>query len=359
MFPIYACACMCSIHLLLYCERMKKFINPCLCLALIALFVPQTCHADKKLVIGLAMPEHVPAMKLVNGIYEVFRDEVHENAKGELSVEIYYGGMLGNADSRLRQVRAGMIHMSDPALGNLAPLYPDIQVFSLPYLFQDAHAAWALLDGPLGEKIADGMRQTTGLRALGWFITGDFAHYSSNQPIRNATDLAGKKIRVLSPINAIAVSVHGGSPLPIPFNELYTALRIGVADGADLNLWVMDVLRFYEVQPYLFLDKHRLPLAVMVMNAAFFDGLSAPLQQVVLDAARKGITYNRTLMKELAPKLPEKIEAAGVRITRPSAEERQRLAGPALSASIDYLRGRMLDPTLIDEVLASKRVGSL
>ena len=326
-------------------------------LVLFFLAAPQVCLAEKELIIGLAMPEHVPAMKLVNGMYEIFRDEVHDNAKGEISVEIYYGGMLGNADSRLRQVRAGIIHMSDPAIGNLAPLYPDIQVFSLPYLFQDADDAWAILDGPIGRKIAEGMQQTTGMRALGWFITGDFAHYSSNQPITSASDLAGKKIRVLSPINAIAVSVHGGSPLPIPFNELYTALRIGVADGADLNLWVMHVLRFYEVQKYLFLDKHRLPLAVMVMNAEFFDSLPIRLQKIILRAARKGIAFNREMMKELEPALPKKIEAAGVTVTRPSPEERETLAGPALSASIDYLRGRMLDPALIDEVIsASKHV---
>ena len=299
------------------------------------------------------MPEHIPAMKLVNGIYETFRDDVHKNATGQIKVEIYYGGMLGNADSRLRQVRAGIIHMSDPAIGNLATLYPDIQVFSLPYLFQDVDDAWDILDGPIGRKVAEGMRRTTGIRTLGWFITGDFSHYSSNQPINNASELAGKKIRVLSPINAIAVKVHKGSPLPVPFNELYTALRIGVADGADLNMWVIDVLKFYEVQKYLFLDKHRLPLAAMVINAEFFDNLPAHLQDIILSAAKKGIAYNRRMMKELEPKLPERIEAAGMTITRPSPEEMEILSGPALSASIDYLRGKMLDPALLDEVISA------
>ena len=324
-----------------------------LVLLLFALSVPQNAHAEKKLTIGLAMPQHIPAMKLVNGMYETFRDDVHNNAKGEIKVEIYYGGMLGNADSRLRQVRAGIIHMSDPAIGNLATLYPDIQVFSLPYLFQDVDEAWGILDGPIGEKVAEGLRRTTGIRTLGWFITGDFSHYSSNQPIKNASDLAGKKIRVLSPINAIAVEVHKGSPLPVPFNELYTALRIGVADGADLNMWVIDVLKFYEVQKYLFLDKHRLPLAMMVMNEEFFENLPAHLQDVILSAAKKGIDYNRRMMKELEPKLLERIKAAGMTITRPSPEEKEILAKPALSASIGYLRVRMLDPTLLDEVISA------
>ena len=334
---------------------MKELIYPYLCLALLALSVPQICHAGKKLVIGLSMPEHIPAMKLVNGMYEIFRDEVHRNASGEIKVEIYYGGMLGNADSRLRQVRAGMIQMSDPAIGNLATVYPDIQVFSLPYLFRDADDAWEILDGPAGRKVADGLRRTTGIRALGWFITGDFSHYSSNQPIKNASDLAGKKIRVLSPIDAIAVRVHGGSPLPIPFNELYTALRVGVADGMQQNLWVIDTLRFYEVQKYLFLDKHRLPLAAMVVNAQFFDDLPARLQEIIRRAAGKGIAHNRRMIKELEPDLAHRLEAAGVTITRPGAGELETLAGPALSASIDYLRGKMLDPALMDEVISASR----
>ena len=327
--------------------------NMLLLLALLALCVPPQARTEQRLIIGLSMPQHIPAMKLVNGIYETFRDEVHNNAQGEIKVEIYYGGTLGNADSRLRQVRAGIIHISDPAIGNLATLYPDIQALNLPYLFDDADTAWKILDGPVGAKIVENMRQTTGMRALGWFITGDFSHYSSNRPITGAADLAGRKIRVLTPINAIAVSVHGGSPLPIPFNELYTALRIGVADGADLNMWTMHALRFYEVQDYLFLDKHLLPLAVLLINAEFFDSLTTRLQQIVLRAADKGIAYNRNMMKQLEPQLPRRLEAAGVTIIRPSVEQRQALAGPALAASINYLRGRMLDPTLLDEVIAA------
>ena len=91
----------------------------------------------------------------------------------------------------------------------------------------------------------------------------------------------------------------------------------------------------------------------MVINAEFFDNLPAHLQDVILSAAKKGIAYNRRMMKELEPKLPERIEAAGMTITRPSPEEMEILSGPALSASIDYLRGKMLDPALLDEVISA------
>ena len=93
------------------------------------------------------------------------------------------------------------------------------------------------------------------------------------------------------------------------------------------------------------------------MNAEFFDNRPLRLQDIMLRAAEKGIAYNRGMMKELAPVLPEKIQAAGVTVTRPSPEEREILAGSALPASIDYLRGRMLDPGLMDEVITASGHG--
>lgn len=317
---------------------------------------PHVSYAEKKLIVGLTLPEHLPAMKLVNGIYEKFKDNVNNKANGEIKVELQYGSMLGNADSRLRQVRANIIQMSDPAIGNLAPLYADIQIFSLPYLFKDMDTAWKILDGPIGYKVANAIREKLGIRVLGWFVTGDFAHYSSNRPIEKAADLSGMKLRVLSPINAIAVEVHNGSPLPIAFNELYTALRIGAADGADLNMWIIDALKFHEVQKYLFLDKHRLPFGAMVINEAYYDALPSQLQDIISEAAKDGITYNRSKIKNLEPKLLKKLDRAGMIITRPSPEQREALAKPALSASIQYLRHKMTDPTLIDELVSAAHV---
>ena len=325
-----------------------------LLLLLLALSVPRDAGAAQELLIGLAMPERLAAVNPVNGVYETFRDAVHNNAGGAIRVKIHYGGALGSAASRLRQVRAGMIQMSDPALGNLATLYPDIQVFSLPYLFRDAAEAWAILDGPVGRKLTGRLKQATGIHTLGWFMTGDFSHYSSNRPITSAADLAGKKIRVLSPIDAAAVKAHGASPLPIPFNELYTALRLGIADGMAQNLWVIDTLRFYEVQKYLFLDQHRLPLALMVINAEFFDNLPLRLQGVIRRAAEQALAYNRKMMPELAPLLLQRLEAAGMTMTRPTRAERETLAGPARAAAMQYLRSKMLDSALIDEVIAAR-----
>jgi TRAP-type C4-dicarboxylate transport system substrate-binding protein len=165
------------------------------------------------------------------------------------------------------------------------------------------------------------------------------------------------KIRVLSPLNALAVSAHGGSPLPIPFNELYTALRIGLADGADLTMWITDALRFYEVQKYMFLDRRQLPLGVMIINEQFYQQLEPDLQDIVRAAAHKAIAFNRKMASSLESELIERLRQHGMRITIPTPDERERLAGPSLSASVGYLEEVMSDRSLITDVLAATRSG--
>ena len=47
-------------------------------------------------------------------------------------------------------------------------------------------------------------------------------------------DLRGLKIRVQKSKTAVEMIEHlGGSPTPIPWGELYTALQQGVVDGAE------------------------------------------------------------------------------------------------------------------------------
>lgn len=82
--------------------------------------------------IGLTMPQGMEAVAYVNGMYEMFKDEVEANSNGKLKVQIYYGGVLGKPDQRLNMMRRNVIQMSDGSDGNYATIHRDIQVFSMP-----------------------------------------------------------------------------------------------------------------------------------------------------------------------------------------------------------------------------------
>jgi TRAP-type transport system periplasmic protein len=108
----------------------------------VLLSMPQTADAQKNIKVGLALPKDKPGADFVNGMYERFGSEVQARTNGTLTVDIVYGGALGDPNDRMKQMQNGAVLMSDAAYGNYATVYPEIGIMSIPYLFattQNAH----------------------------------------------------------------------------------------------------------------------------------------------------------------------------------------------------------------------------
>src|SRR5262249_30055067 len=121
--------------------------------AAVLLVLPQPAGSQKNIKVALALPKDVSGIDFINGMYEVFKSDVEAQTTGALTIEIIYGGALGNPISRMNQMRTGAIQMSDASDGNYATVYPDIQVLNIPYLFATEQNAWRALDGPFGKKL--------------------------------------------------------------------------------------------------------------------------------------------------------------------------------------------------------------
>ena len=117
-----------------------------------------------------------------------------------MTVNLVYGGALGAPNDRLSQMRRGTLEMTDAADGNYATIYPDIQVLNMPFLFPTEQIAWEVLDGPFGQAMAEDIRESTGIRVLGWWESGGFKHFSANRSLESPDDMAGLKMRVLGPL---------------------------------------------------------------------------------------------------------------------------------------------------------------
>lgn len=310
-------------------------------------------QAQTTIKIGLALPKGMEGFDHVNGMYETFGREVEARTKGELKVELAYGGSLGNPGDRMNQMRRGIIQMSDASDGNYATIYPDIQVASLPYLFPDEKTAWKFFDGPFGQKMAEDMRAKTGIRALGWWEAGGFRHFSSNKPIRTAKDFVGLKIRALGPANARPVEALGGTASAIPFNELYTSLKTGVVDGQDNSISVFRLVKLYEVQKYLTLSGHSYSFGPMGINDAFFGKLSPANQKAVLEAAAVAIAYNRETSRKIEGVALDFVKKNGVEVLTLTPEARAEMKQKMQPAVQQWLLTQLSSKQVLDDALAA------
>ena len=153
-----------------------------------------------------------------------------------MRVDVYPSQQLGTERELLELLQIGSVGMTKVSSAALEGFVPEYQVLGLPYLFRDErHRFDVFWDSEVGQDIlASG--QEFGLRGLTYYDAGTRSFYTKTQPVQTPADLQGLKIRVQeSPVAMRMGQALGGSPTPIAWGELYTALQQGVVDGAENN----------------------------------------------------------------------------------------------------------------------------
>src|SRR5215470_19579532 len=97
-----------------------------------------------------------------------FKKEVEARSNGQIQVEIYVSGQLGKIEEVVEMLRSGAAQMHINSPQYLAKWYPEIQVTSLPYLFDSPEAADRTLDGPLGTELRAKIQEKTDFVIMGY-----------------------------------------------------------------------------------------------------------------------------------------------------------------------------------------------
>ena len=137
----------------------------------------------------------------------------------------------------------------------------------------------------------------------------------------NPKDLAGLKIRVMkSPTAVNMIRAMGGSPTPISWGELYTALQGGVVDGAENNPPSFYLSHHYEVCKYYCINEHTSVPDVLLISTIIWDQLNEQEQMWLLEAAQESAVYQRVLWAKSEKESLEAVASAGVQVIYPPKE---------------------------------------
>ena len=147
--------------------------------------------------------------------------------------------------------------MSVNSQGASSAVLPELAALGLPFLFSNAAAAYKVMDGPIGEELAQRF-EGVGLISLGWWDNGIRHITNSKRPINRPEDLRGLKIR--TPPDPTTIDIFqalGAATQQINFNELYVALQQGVVDGQENPLANIHSSKLYEVNRFISLTWHK------------------------------------------------------------------------------------------------------
>lgn len=244
-------------------------------------------------------------------------EDLKEISNGQLTIKIYPNQQLGSERECLELLQIGSLDMTKVSAGVMENFAPKMKVLGLPFLFKDRQQAFNVLDGPIGQGLLNEATKFW-LKGLCYYDAGSRSFYTSDHAIETPEDLKGLKIRVMESATAMSmVQSLGGSPTPIAWGELYTALQQGVVDGAENNPPSFYLSRHYEVCKYYSIDEHTMLPDILVVGTHLWDKLNTQEQEWLQEAATRSVKHQRELWASSEKEALDAIKAAGVKVNYP------------------------------------------
>ncbi len=213
---------------------------------------------------------------------EEFAKRVKEYSGGTVDIAVHPGGALGfKGPELLKTVKDGTVPMSDILMGVVQGSEKAFGISSLPRMVTSYEEAFKLYESckDLYDKAAAKWNQKI-LYVAPWPPSGLF----TTKEIKTAADIKGLKTRTYDKNGADFLANLGGSPVSLPWGEVYAALRTGMIDsvltsavsGRDAKLW--EVLKYFKKIDYAY------PLNMVVINLDYWKALN-PSQKAAMEKA--------------------------------------------------------------------------
>jgi tripartite ATP-independent transporter DctP family solute receptor len=224
-------------------------------------------------------------------------ERIAAHTNGKHNIKVFPNSALGSGKDTMEQVKLGSLDMTRVSTSEFHGFIPETLVPSFPFLFRSEDHLRSVIYGPIGEEILAAFEKH-GYIGLALYEGGTRSVYAK-KPIRSVADMKGLKIRVQpSDLWVSLVSAMGAAPTPIPFAEVYTALKTGLVDAAENSYPSYEGMKHYEAAPYYSEIRHVSAPDVVVFSKVIWDRLSKDEQAAIRKAAKESLPYFSKLWAE-------------------------------------------------------------
>ncbi|UCG27603.1 MAG: TRAP transporter substrate-binding protein [Bacteroidales bacterium] len=247
-------------------------------------------------------------------------DRLKQISDGQMEIQIYPSGQLGPERTCVELLQIGSLAITKVSAAVMEGFAPNYRVLGLPYIFRSSEHAYDVLDGEIGkELLIEG--EKFWLRGLCFYDAGSRSFYTIDKPVLTPEDLRGLKIRVMKSNTAVnMVRSLGGSPTPISWGELYTALQGGVVDGAENNPPSFYTSHHYEVCKHYSINEHTSVPDVLLISTHVWSKLSVREKEWLQQAVDESVPVQRKYWQESVEEALREVEKAGVTIYYPDKQ---------------------------------------
>nr|WP_321486491.1 TRAP transporter substrate-binding protein [uncultured Draconibacterium sp.] len=251
---------------------------------------------------------------------EFMAKRLAEKSGGKLTIDIYPSGQLGSEQQCVELLQIGSLAITKVSAAVMESFTPKFKALGLPYVFRSKEHSFKVFDGEIGKELLQGTEEYW-IRGLCFYDAGFRSFYTIDKPINTPDDLKGLKIRVMKSQTAMEmVRALGGSPTPISWGELYTALQSGVVDGAENNEPSLYTSHHYEVCKQYSLDEHTCVPDVLIISTKVWNTLTDQEKKWLQEAADESVPVERKYWAESVEESLRIVQENGVKINYPDKE---------------------------------------
>lgn len=255
--------------------------------------------------------------------FEAMKEKLEEISGGAMTVDIHPNGELGGGEAELvEKMATGTVDIIVTAPNFTATTgVPECDLFSIPFLYSGMDHWTEVVDGEVGDTIAEKVNAAGTFHALGYWSCGT-REYFGLKPVNGVADLKGVKIRVHDSDTVRSVwSALGANPTTLAYNELYSGLQNNVIDAAENDLGNILLQKFYEAGPYISLTDHDIATRQLLISGAKYNSLTDEQKKWVDEAAEYACVEERKADAELNAKALDEIKANGGIINEVNKQE--------------------------------------
>lgn len=233
---------------------------------------------------------------------------------GKHSIKVFSKQALGNEKDTIEQTKLGAIAMTRVNVAPMNNICAATMVPTMPFLFRSTEHMRKVLDGAIGDEILKDC-EAQGFIGLAFYDSGARSIYTVKKPIKTLADAKGLKVRVQqSDLWVSLLEAMGANATPMPFGEVYTALKTGLVDAAENNYPSYESSRHFEVALYYNKTEHSLAPEILLFSKKVWDTLSAEEHKQIRAAAKESVAYMRTLWDAREAKSLAVVKAAGAQV---------------------------------------------
>lgn len=238
---------------------------------------------------------------------------VEQKSSGAIQVRLYPAGQLGNDQGVIEALKLRAV---DAAITGGAPIgwyAPEYGVLEAPFIWRDYGHAQRVWDGPLGKEIKQTIFERAKVSMHDIWFRGPRYLTTTKRKITHPDDLKGLKLRVPElEVYMKSWRAFGANTTPLPFSDMFMALKLGVAEGQENPLATIYGNNLHEVQKYIMETRHLIGFFIFFTGDSWENRFTPEERALLTEARREANRWHNQRLEESEQEFRRKLIEAGV-----------------------------------------------